>query len=114
MLSDALFAVGDYHFAAFLIAEALRLEPDLARAEADKRTFYSDVEVFNRQMDTLAKYLADKPYDAAAHLVNGYNLRFSGRTEEAKLAFRRVMEIEPSNQAAKTFLDAFGVSRRRD
>jgi hypothetical protein len=33
-------------------------------------------------------------------------VRFSGRTEEAKLAFRRVMEIEPANQAAKTFLDA--------
>lgn len=106
VLSDALFALGDYHFAAFLISEALRLEPNLARADADKTTFYADPEVFARQMDTLAKYLADKPYDAAAHLVNGYNLRFSGRPEEAKVAFRRVLEIEPGNQGARTFLDA--------
>ena len=106
VLADALFAVGDYHFAAFLIAEALRLDPTIARADADKRTFYGDVKLFETQMATLAGYLEEKPYDAAAHLVYGYNLLFSGRKAESKSAFKRVLEIEAGHKAARTFLDA--------
>ncbi|MCA8952954.1 MAG: tetratricopeptide repeat protein [Planctomycetes bacterium] len=106
VLADAAFAVGDYHFAAFLIAEALRLDPTLARAEADKRDFYGDPKLFDEHMAALEKYLADKEYDASAHLVRGYNLRFSDRDTAAIAAFRRVLEIAPDHRAARLFLEA--------
>ena len=106
VLADAVFATGDYHFAAFLIAEALRLDPGLASAETDKRTFYGNPKVFDEQMAGLDRYLDIKPYDAQAHLVRGYNLRFSDKKDAAIAAFRRVLEISPENRPAQVFLDA--------
>lgn len=108
VLADALFAVGDYHYAAFMISKGTRLDPALASSDADKRTFYTNVETFEKQLQTLTDYVADKPYDGAAQLVLGYNLRFSGQPEPAEKAFRRVLEIEPSNETAATFLAAMG------
>lgn len=105
VLADAVFATGDYHFAAFLIAEALRLDPALASAETDKRSFYGDPKVFDAQMEALDRYLDIKPYDAQAHLVRGYNLRFSDKKDAAIAAFRRVLEIAEIH-AAQVFLDA--------
>ncbi|MBP8299502.1 MAG: tetratricopeptide repeat protein, partial [Planctomycetes bacterium] len=104
LLADAAFATGDYHFAAFLIGEAVRLDPSLATADTDKRLFYGDPKLFETQMQGLDDYLASKPYDALAHLVRGYNLRFSGQPAGAVTAFRRVLEIAPDNRTAATFL----------
>ena len=67
---------------------------------------YADAKAFDEQMAGLERYLAEKPYDAQAHLVRGYNLRFSGQPTAAIAAFRRVLEIAPENRAAALFLDA--------
>jgi tetratricopeptide (TPR) repeat protein len=104
VLADAAFAGGDYPYAAFLIGEGLRLDPALATATTDKRTFYGDGKTFAEQQATLDAYVAKKPYDALAHLVRGYNLRFSGDAAGAKAAFERVLQIDPENRPAKTFL----------
>lgn len=106
VLADALFAIGDYHYAAFMIGKGLRLDPELATAEADKREFYENVERFEEHVATLRRYTTDKPYDAAAHLVLGYNLRFSVQPEEAQKVFQRVLEIDPANESAQLFLEA--------
>ena len=103
-LADAAFAMGDYSSAAFLIAEAVRLDPKLVGATADKRDYYGDPKLFTEQMASLERYLHGKPYDAQAHLVYGYNLRFSGQPEAAIAAFRRVLEITPENRTALAFL----------
>ena len=106
VLADAAFAEGDLHFAAHLIGEALRLDPSLATVKFDKRTLYGNATDFDAQMASLDRYLAEKPYDAMAHLVRGYNLLFSDRPLTAVAAFRRVLEIEPSNATASRFLAA--------
>jgi tetratricopeptide (TPR) repeat protein len=106
VLADAAFANGDYHYAAFLVAEAIRLDPAMATSDADKRTFYRDGRTFADQMAALDRYLEKQPYDASVHLLRGYNLRFSGQQPTAKAAFERVLEIDPDNRAAKTFLAA--------
>lgn len=106
IVADALFASGDYHYAAYMIRKALDLDPGLANAEADKRAFYGDPKQFDDQLAKLGKYCDEKRYDAAAHLVLGYNLRFSGQKLEAARAFRRVLEIEPGDTAARAFLSA--------
>jgi len=106
VLADAVLAGGDYHFAAFLIGEALRLDPELARADTDKRLLYGDIKDFERQMQTLKRYVAEKPYDAMAFLALGYNLKFSDKSEKALEAFKQVLKIDPSSQAARLFVDA--------
>jgi Tfp pilus assembly protein PilF len=106
VLADALFATGDYHYAAFIIGKAIKLDPGLARSTADKRTFYKDAKRFDEQMGTLRGYVKDKPYDAAGWLVLGYNLKFSGDADGARKAFERVLEIDPGNETAKVFLAA--------
>lgn len=105
-MADAAFATGDYHFAAYLIAEAVRLDPAIVSAEIDRRVYYGDPKAFETQMSELERYLEAKPYDAQAHLVHGYNLRFSGKPVAAIGAFRRVVEITPENRAAQAFLTA--------
>ena len=106
VMADAVFAVADYHFAAFLISEGIRLEPGLARAETDKRLLYSKPETFEEQMAALRRYIEGKPYDAMAQLVLAYNLKFSLQHEKALAAFRRVLEIDPSNATARIFVEA--------
>jgi tetratricopeptide (TPR) repeat protein len=98
------FANGDYHYAAFLIAEAVRLDPAIVTAEVDKRDFYGERKTFDNQMDALQKYCTDKPYDAWAQLVLGYNMRFSDRPTRAVAAFRRVLELDRDNPTARAFL----------
>lgn len=106
VIADALFAQGDYHYAAHMIAKGLSLDPELALADTDKRSFYGDAEDFEAHMKTLRGYLADKPYDAAAQFVLAYNLRFSDEREAAETALERVLEIDPGHTAAREFLRA--------
>jgi tetratricopeptide (TPR) repeat protein len=104
VLADAVFANGDYHYAAFLIAEAVRLDPAMVTAEVDKRTFYSDKKLFETQLEELQNYCTKKPYDAWAQLVLAYNLRFSDRPTRSIAAFRRVLELDNGNPTARAFL----------
>lgn len=106
VIADSLFAQGDYHYAAFMISKGLELEPGLAFADADKRNAYEDPANFERQMETLHSYLVEKPFDAAVHMVLGYNLMFSGDRSAATPALKRALEIDPGNRAAKVLLDA--------
>ena len=105
-MADAAFAAGDYHYAAFLVGEAVRLQPEIVSANIDRRAYYAEPKQFDEQMAALDRYLATKPFDAQAHLLNGYNLRFSGKQDAAIAAFRRVLEIAPENRTAPVFLSA--------
>lgn len=104
VLADAVFANGDYHYAAFLISEAVRLEPGIVTADVDKRDYYGDPKTFDAQLAALQKYCDDKPYDAWAQLVLGYNARFSEQPTRAVAAFRRVLELDRDNPTARAFL----------
>jgi tetratricopeptide (TPR) repeat protein len=105
-LADALFATGDYHQAAYVIGKALELDPELAAVQVDKRAFYGDPTLLDKQLDTLKRYIEDKPFDAAAHFMLGYNLRLTGQLDGARRAFERVLELDGDHAAARMFLDA--------
>lgn len=111
-LADASFALGDYHFAAFLIGEAVRLDPSMANVDTDKRLLYGDVTRFEAQMQTLQNYCNEKPYDAMAQLVLGYNLKLTLQPAAAERAFRRVLEIDPQSEAARLFLGALAATQQ--
>ena len=106
VLADALIALSDYHYAAFIIKKAVRLDSAMVFAEADKRDFYGDDKIFAKHMAELEKYVADKPFDEAALLTLGYNLKFSKQPEKAIITFEKVLKISPENETAKLFLEA--------
>ncbi|MEO0650901.1 MAG: tetratricopeptide repeat protein [Planctomycetota bacterium] len=83
VLFDALFATGDYGFAAFALRRALSIEPQLIEFDVDKRTFYSDPADFDRQLGTLEQYVADHPADQDARLVLAANQLFSAAPGDA-------------------------------
>jgi hypothetical protein len=83
VLSDGLFATGDYHYGAYALRKALELDPALAQNVVDKHGFYSDPAEFDRQLAVLESYLADHPGDDDARLMLAANYLFGGRPAAA-------------------------------
>jgi len=83
VLSDGLFATGDYHYGAFSLRKALELDPTLAQNAVDKRGFYADATEFDRQIAVLEGFVQDHPNDADALLMLSANYLFGGRPAEA-------------------------------
>ena len=83
VLSDSLFAIGDYRRAAAELRKALELDPSLALHAVDKRAFYGDPADFDRHIALLERYLEDHFLDADARLLLAGNYLFGGRPAAA-------------------------------
>ena len=83
VLADALFATGDYGYAAFAVRKAFELEPALVYSTTDKRDFYVDPSSFDAQLGVLSEYLADHPSNDDARLVLALNQLFSAAPSAA-------------------------------
>ncbi len=83
VLSDALFATGDYHYGAYALRKALELDPTLVENPVDKHSFYPDAKEFDRQLAVLEIYLKDRPTDQDARLLLAANYLFGGRPAAA-------------------------------
>jgi hypothetical protein len=83
VLSDGLFATGDYHYGAFALRKALELDPTLVSSGIDKHEFYADPREFDAQLAQLESYLADRPGDDDARLMLAANYLFGGRPAAA-------------------------------
>jgi len=89
VLGDALFAAGDYHYAAYVLRKAFELDDSLIHTAVDKHDFYHDPSEFDRQLDVLERYLLDHPTDRDARLVLAVNYLFSRRPSDASDVLRR-------------------------
>ena len=83
LLSDALFATGDYHYSAYALRRSIELEPGLATNVVDKREMYTDAEDFDTQLARLEKFVEDHFQDSDARLVLTANYLFGGKAEQA-------------------------------
>ncbi len=83
ILSDALFATGDYHYAAFALRRALELDSTLIAPAIDKHDFYSDPTEFDRQLAVAEAYLDEHFLDDDARLVLAANYLFGNRPAQA-------------------------------
>ncbi len=83
ILSDALFATGDYHYAAFALRRALELDASLLAPAVDKHGFYSDPAEFDRQIELAERYLDEHFLDDDARLVLAANYLFGNRPAQA-------------------------------
>jgi len=94
ILSDALFATGDYHYAGYSLRKAFELDPLLAQNVVDKHSFYADPAEFDRQLEVLEKYLEDHFLDNDARLVLAANYLFGGRPEAAAELLESAFSLE--------------------
>jgi hypothetical protein len=83
VLADALFATGDYHYAAYSLRRALELDPALAEAVVDKHGFYSDPADFDRHLARAEIFVRENPADSDARLVLAANYLFGNRAAAA-------------------------------
>ncbi len=83
LLADALFATGDYHYAAFALRKALELEPRLVDTIVDKHSVYADAGDFEKQLSYLEGYLKDNFTDEDARLVLAANYLFGNKPHQA-------------------------------
>ena len=83
VLSDGLFATGDYHYGAFALRKALELDETLASNSIDKHDFYSDPSDFDSQLAVLEGYVIDHMDDGDAILMLAANYLFGGRPAAA-------------------------------
>jgi len=83
ILSDALFATGDYHYAAYSLRRSLELDPTVLDSVVDKHKFYADPSEFDRQIQILETYLGDHFLDDDARLLLSANYLFGGHVAQA-------------------------------
>lgn len=107
VLSDALFATGDYHYAAYALRKAFEVDPTIAGNVVDKHTFYSDPTEFDRQLAVLELYLEEHFLDDDARLVLAANYVYGGRPSEAVDLLQSAFSLEVSKtQAGRLLLAA--------
>lgn len=100
VLSDALFAAGDYHYGAYAVRRALELDPGLVETQVDKHAFYPQPEIFDQQLAVLERYVTEHPSDRDARLVLALNYLFAGRAVEASGILGAPSAVRPGDQAA--------------
>ena len=111
VLSDALFAAGDYGFAAFAIRRAFSLDPALVDSTSDKRAFYASPANFDQQLAVLERYVADHPTSADARLVLSLNQLFGGSAEMALATLESDLTGSLSDDRTADLLRATATSR---
>jgi hypothetical protein len=82
LLSDALFATGDYHYAAFALRRAVELEPKILDNVIDKHGFYGDPLEYDKQISLAEQYLNEHFLDEDARLILAANYLFAKRPSQ--------------------------------
>jgi tetratricopeptide (TPR) repeat protein len=83
ILSDALFATGDYHYGAFALRKAFDLDPGLVDLTVDKRSFYDRPVDLDAQMTRARTFILQYPADNDARLMLLANEVFTGNPDAA-------------------------------
>jgi tetratricopeptide (TPR) repeat protein len=105
VLSDALFASGDYHYGAYAVRRALELDPTLVQSQIDKHGFYPDPKLFDTQLAALESYLNDHPSDRDARLVLALNYLFGARPKDAARVLEGASATMADDPAAQKILN---------
>lgn len=104
LLADALFATGDYHYAAYALRKSLDLEPRLVDTIVDKHAVYTDPDDFEKQLGYLEGYLKDNFGDSDARLVLAANYLFGNKPHQALDLLDSAFSEEVRKTSAGTLL----------
>lgn len=105
VLSDALFASGDYHYGAYAVRRALELDPTLVQSQVDKHGFYPDPKLFDAQLESLESYVNAHPSDRDARLVLALNYLFGARPRDAVRVLEGAASAMAGDPAAQQILN---------
>jgi tetratricopeptide (TPR) repeat protein len=84
VLSDGLFATGDYHYSAYALRRALELDLTLVNSVLDKHSFYTDSTDCDKHIEALERYVGEHPKDDDARLLLVANTLFANRLLRAR------------------------------
>lgn len=93
----ALFAIGRYTEAVFLIERAFELAPSLAYKSYDIRDEYGDKSQFDQHLAALQLYVVKHPDDAAAVTLLGYVTYYSEGPSAAYPYLKRAANLNPNS-----------------
>lgn len=114
ILADALFATGDYHYAAYSLKKALELDATLLDTTLDKRNLYPDPREFDRQLGVLEQYVADHPVDDDARLLLAANYLLAKRPAQSADVLQSPYAVAlRENATGKLVLDKANEQRER-
>lgn len=104
ILSDALFATGDYRYAAQELRRALELDPGLLDSIVDKHGFYGDPGAFDVQLMLLERYVQDHFLDDDARLLLAANYLFGSRADACLEILESPYSVDVRNSPAGQML----------
>ncbi|MFO0984197.1 MAG: tetratricopeptide repeat protein [Planctomycetota bacterium] len=107
----ALFALGNYPFAALAIRMGMKLAPDWPVVGGDLRDGYGNTQDFTAHAQALDRYRSERPDDPAALLVAGYVHYFTGDFDRAATDFDRLVQANASDEVAKRFAEVAAGAR---
>jgi len=103
--AQALFAIGNYPDAAFLVRRTIEVLPDWPLVGDDPRARYAEPADHAEQMVALRGFLALVPDEPAARLVLAVQNYFTGDLAAAREAFTALAALDPEDLVAKRFLE---------
>jgi len=104
-LAEALVATGDYHQAAFVIREGLKMDPKWVGADLDRKKLYGGEAAFKAVQEKIDGYASEHPYDPTAQFVVGYARFFSSERAKSLEAFQSVLRLQPADKDAARFVE---------
>lgn len=97
-----LFAKHDYKQAASTIHSVLAVGPGWDWTTLS--SLYSDIEIYNKQLQALEAFVESHPQDGAAHFLLAYHYLTCGHPDSAAGQFKQVVELVPSDKVAADLL----------
>ena len=109
LLSQALFAVGEYRESAAIAQQGMTLLSPAEWGDVVKnfRRYYTGNNYVD-QMRRLEKFALDNPGAAYARFLIGYHYGFLGHTAKARGELARAVELESRDEMARRLLELFG------
>lgn len=99
----ALFALGKYAEASRSLQQGIRIFPLWSRSGINLPGFFHEPGLFIRNMKELAQRIDTAPHDTDLLFLRAYCLHFSGRIDDGQALFKRLLEMTPDHEAARTF-----------
>ena len=103
MLSQALFATGQYNEAAGATEVAMHVIPkdQWGVVVSNYKDLYGNPQDFTQQLRALEKAVADKPNDPARRFLLGFQYGYMGYPQQAVDQLDKGLKINPKDELAK-------------
>jgi tetratricopeptide (TPR) repeat protein len=103
-MAHALFALGEYEYAAFMIRRGMEILPSWPSVGADLRDLYGNPDDLMEQSIALQVYRDSHPDNLEATLLHAYVSFFSGDLDGAEEQFRATAALDAADTVAPLFL----------